>query len=263
MKTVVISDIHNHTDSAQMVLDKVDADEYVILGDVFDDFDDTPEDVYAVAKWLSDTVKRDDVTVLFGNHDMPYRFSNPTVWCPGFSDEKSRAINSAMSLDDWDKLQFYKYTQGWYLSHAGLHPDVFGHPLHGITPESIDTEIEKGLTHLMAGERAQFCRYGHRMGIRSYGGITWADWNSEFVPIVGINQIVGHTPHSCVRAKYIIANDKLKSHHHCVYQLLDPKPLSYYDSYNLCIDTQSDHYAIIEDGEVRVEDRWDLVDDDI
>ena len=256
MKTVVISDIHNHVENAQYVLDTEKADKYVILGDVFDDFDDTPEIVKGVAAWLAKTIERDDVIVLFGNHDMPYRFMNPHVWCPGFSKEKYIAINSEMSFDHWDKIRFYHYDQGWYISHAGLAEPIFSHPIHGITREWLDYEVDKGITHLLAGENARFVKMGSRMGLQTVGGLTWQDWNSEFRCVTGINQIVGHTPHSCVRVKYQLKANRGKEYgvynQHCVLSMFDQDPLDQYDSLNFCIDTGSRHYAVIQDGQIQI-----------
>jgi hypothetical protein len=42
-----------------------------------------------------------------------------------------------------------------------------------------------------------------RGGIARVGGVVWADWNTEFVPIEGLNQVVGHTPGDVVRTKML------------------------------------------------------------
>ena len=47
---------------------------------------------------------------------------------------------------------------------------------------------------LSVGNSHWFYRAGHaRYGDQKLGGIVWLDWDLEFKPIEGLNQIVGHT----------------------------------------------------------------------
>jgi hypothetical protein len=252
MKTVVIPDIHHNIDDAQWILDNEGADEYVLLGDIFDDFHDTPHISCRTATWLVDTLQRDDVICLWGNHDVPYRWSmNKHVWCPGFDHDKCRAINSKMTFDHWDKLKWYYKTQGFYLSHAGLCEEIFCHPVNGFSDEYVDWSIDRGMNHLSAGYDADFCRHGFRMGKQRVGGLIWADW-SELKPIKGINQIVGHSPAYETRVKYLRSDDKVVSGNYSVFER--NKPIVNIYSMNYCVDTMLDQYLIIQDGEVNIKE---------
>ena len=54
MKTLVVPDIHNKINVVQKILDKESSvDEVIFLGDWFDDFDDSVNDVVEVAKFLN------------------------------------------------------------------------------------------------------------------------------------------------------------------------------------------------------------------
>ena len=52
MRTLIIPDIHNHTQNADHWLQTQRYDRVVFLGDYFDDFHDTPGDVINTAGWL-------------------------------------------------------------------------------------------------------------------------------------------------------------------------------------------------------------------
>jgi len=260
MKTVVMADVHNYIDTAQFILDSEDADEYVFLGDIFDSFFDTEHIALKTAKWLETILNRDDCVVTWGNHDVPYRYTmNKWASCPGFNHEKCRAINSAIHYL-WDKFKWYYKTQGWYISHAGLHEDIFCHPVKGFSDEELDKVIEKGITHLNSGVDANHCRMGLRMGFGRVGGCTWADWD-EFKPIEGVNQIVGHTPHACARVKYL---KKHRSSHkqisiiNSIFENQKPSDDKIL-SLNYCIDCGGHKYAVIQDGKVEIKQNTMLI----
>jgi hypothetical protein len=118
------------------------------------------------------------------------------------------------------RFQLYTEVDGYFISHAGLHPfhDKYALRVH---PEII-------LAQLAEGKVDQCLRAGvSRGGNIRVGGIDWLDWD-EFEPIPGMNQICGHTPRPEVRYR---EGDR---------------------SRNFCIDTQLRHYAVIEDGQVTI-----------
>ncbi len=108
--------------------------------------------------------------------------------------------------DVWDKVKWYHFLDGkWLMSHGGLHklnvPDSikkyrkdrpkFVSELSGY----LDHEIRKGLQAGAEGVGSWVFNAGHaRWGQQRVGGITWCDFEREFFPVKGINQIVGHTP---------------------------------------------------------------------
>jgi hypothetical protein len=233
-----------------------EADEYVFLGDYFDNFGDGPSEAKKTATWLRKIIERDDTVCLWGNHDVPYRWClNRHVSCPGFDHDKSRMIGSIMNFDLWGELKWYYKTQGWYLSHAGFSEQVFGTAdrIVEFGDSYIDETISQGMKALDAGLDPRHARMGWRMGIMHDGGLTWMDWN-RFQPLLGINQIVGHTPHGSVRVKYL---KKWRNGHKAVsvvdhfFKDNSPKP-ERIASLNYCIDSANRldgrAYAVIEDG---------------
>lgn len=222
MKTLVISDIHNHVEWIEDFLSNQKYDKVVFLGDYFDNFGDDFTDVLETSVWLKHSLKFENRVHLFGNHDMSYAFpNNDYLFCPGWSEEKSNAVNSMMSGEDWKKLKLVEFVDGFALSHAGFHPALFRHPMKGMTQEHV---LKCCSTAMMEAESRQWSMYlqvGTRMGQHGYGGCIWLDW-SEFEPVQEIKQIVGHTPYINVRE-------------------IDG---------NYCMDTRNKHVGIIEDGKV-------------
>ena len=254
MKTVVIPDIHNFTGLADFALKNEPADEYVFLGDIFDNYKDNPQAAEKTAVWLKAILERSDCFVLFGNHDVPYRWpNNRYISCPGFTLEKCRVINSVISPRLWEKFRWFYKTQGWFMSHAGLHEKIFLYPGHGFSEPYLNEVITDGEQRLHEGHEAEHCRSGFRTGVMRVGGLTWADWG-EFEPIPGVNQIVGHTHYGRVRMKYarkhhlghktVCKELKLEE----LYTEGMPKAENLL-SVNFCVDTPG-AYAVIEDGQV-------------
>ena len=93
-----------------------------------------------------------------------------------------------------------------------------------------------------------------RGGQNQHGGMLWADW-SEFSPVSGVNQIVGHTPHGVpeVTVKFADGNVRYYNANEWVYNkaAVLAKQVS---SINYDMDTHLNHFAIITDGDVEI---WD------
>lgn len=228
MKTLVISDLHNHIDWVESCIAAELPDEVVFLGDYFDDLDDNANDASKTARWLRSSIEKPNRIHLWGNHDMPYGFPhNPYLACPGSTLDKLRAIKEHITKDHWGQLKLHCFTQGWLLSHAGISYANFSHPINGLTTCMVEVACESAL---QAAERGMWSIYlapGCRMGGPYHGGITWQDWFEEFEPVEGFHQIVGHTFGIAVRTVEVAG------------------------SLNYCIDCKNDYLTFIEDGKVR------------
>lgn len=205
-------------------------DRCIFLGDCLDDFGDSPDIARNTARWMRKTLHRKGVTMLLGNHDIPYMTNSKwhTV-CPGWTPEKHISVNEVLKPHHWNRFKLWTWCQGWLLSHAGFSiyedwtPQAHGMALADIRslcdgPDSVKPRT----THTTAIGRA-------RGGMNEIGGILWKDWDYEFRPIEGVNQLVGHTPHGEPQAKK--ATDGTLS---------------------VCLDTHTNHYAIIENGELEI-----------
>ena len=69
-----------------------------------------------------------------------------------------------------------------------------------------------------------------RGGLQKVGGILWAHWSRELKPLVGINQIVGHTPGNYPQVEYVPNKYDAKGT-------------------NWCLDCGGKYYGEIIDGE--------------
>ena len=266
-RILVISDIHNRHAKVQKLLETVEYDRCIMLGDFFDDFNDFPEDVRQTALWLRDTViPNKKITILTGNHCQSYIYSfNPNAWCTGFTKEKHAAIFSVLDYDTFRaNFKWFHVEQGFLFSHAGVTNKVWkeiqrmepeGTALFDVLHRWVD-KSDNGIRTLTA--MPLFEAGWSRGGRQANGGMTWADW-SEFGPISGVNQIVGHTPHKVPEINIQFDDGVVKRINAYDWAWNSEKLLTRnVTSLNFALDTHSHHFAIIEDGKVQLWD-WDLM----
>jgi len=198
MRTLIIPDIHNHTENAEHWLRGQRYDRVVFLGDYFDDFNDTPRDATNTARWLRGRMDATADIFLLGNHDAAYLFNGlPELACAGFTPMKSRAIHEVLGPRHWRRLQLAHFEQGWLMSHAGFHPVWVQEP----DVEKILGRCGKAMKLSERGVADPILGAGRdRGGLLRFGGPLWMDFDT-FVPIPGIHQLVGHTPGNAVREK--------------------------------------------------------------
>jgi Calcineurin-like phosphoesterase len=204
--TLIIPDIHHKWHHAEKIISSVGADEIIFLGDYFDDFNDAPEMVQETADWLVSSVNKPNRIHLFGNHDIHYAYTYRNFKSSGYEQWKNFIIQDTVSQEVWNKLKYYHFLDNrWLLTHAGLHKaNVPGSILKLKTNrKEFIAELSGHLDYsIIEGFKAAannvphwiFCAGGSRGGRQPVGGITWCDFEREFSPIEGINQIMGHTP---------------------------------------------------------------------
>lgn len=220
MKTIVIGDIHQRVDSVKSVLEaEKNYDEVVFLGDWFDSFYDPPKvaGFQETAEYLRylvmDHPNKSKFVFLVGNHDMSYIYNNKAssmtsihksieFYCSGFSTSKAKKFRKVFYDEGLRDPFFYKnfkivhQTQGWTLSHAGLHER------HIPVGKNADILINEIIPHVWKNFR-DFTVPHHwllsgagryRGGECFVGGALWLDWRAEFEASEHIGkQIVGHT----------------------------------------------------------------------
>ena len=202
MKILIIPDIHQRY---QQILPLIQAEEnnydlLLFLGDYFDNFNDTLDDVEQTALIIKEIVYNPKVKLLMGNHDLPYRFWSdcPRLRCSGNSIEKRETIRAILKEEDWKRMHLFhheidEFGREWYFTHAGISPS-FLRPFVGINKDTFTKDCQKALDCCKIGIVYDLLQAGlARGGNGVVGGITWLDWNDEFVPIPFYNQIVGHT----------------------------------------------------------------------
>lgn len=247
MKIIIISDLHNRVHWIESFLSSFPYryDKVIFLGDYFDDYNDTLNDIYITAKWLKQSLKNPDRIHLCGTHDLWYRFPyNPFIDVSGNTTEKEKVINNIITLSDWNRLKLFHYEQNFLMTHAGIHSYIIDeyiskdkNAFSQYTNDSLDTQqiidkivkpaTDKALQCVSKGHINSWLSVGFsRGGIQPVGGIIWLDWNEEFEPIPRLNQIIGHT------------------------ELKMPTEKSTKDSKNYNLDTKNQHVGILEDEEL-------------
>ena len=198
MSTLVIPDLHHHTENADRWLQSQRFDRVIFLGDYFDDFGDNVNDARRTATWLVRQMEQPNRVFLLGNHDAPYLFPDwAALYCPGFTKVKARGIREILRPEHWRRFQLSTVEHGWLISHAGFHPRFVA----GLDANGIGELSARALKNAARGVIDPILGAGlDRDGLQPVGGVLWMDWAS-LVPIAGIHQIVGHTPGHSVREK--------------------------------------------------------------
>ena len=241
MRSIVISDLHHRFQWVEPYLASQTYDEVIFIGDYFDNNRDTPADAAATAQWLKESLAKPHRIHLLGNHDIWYGYGCGYALCSGNTLEKKEAIGEILAPSDWEKMELCHLSQDYFFSHAGIHEHWFSHPVHGVYAEYAQRICCMGRNNLLVGNpdpifmagRARGGGYGQRPG-----GITWLDFNHEFKPIYGLNQIVGHTPH---------AGPEVKGTIKWMPNSIRPR------STNYCVDFNNKWVTIVENGVVTFE----------
>jgi hypothetical protein len=197
MKIIVIPDVHTHYEKAERIMQMYKkTHKFVLLGDYFDQFKDTPHDNELTAEWLKTSLKDENRVHLIGNHDFQY-FPWVKICCSGFSLEKKEAINKVLSIEDFDKLKFFHFENRCWFSHAGLTRHWFVNPMEDkITKDHIERKLNEAVDKVKGEGSLDNCIWASdtfRGGKHRKGGILWNDWRNLDL-ITGIYQVVGHTP---------------------------------------------------------------------
>lgn len=247
MKTLIVGDIHNKIDKAEKIVQSIPHDHVYFLGDYYDNFGDDWYAAKEVSKWLKWSLEQPNRTHLIGNHDVPYINPQCKMGKYGWDTGKQKAVDQIMPKEYWRKMKFHAWVDGWLLSHAGIHRSYFQNILNtGVKLEDLPSwldEQSQGAWEAIdaSGWHWYFAQGESRGGHNRFGGLLWLDFISEFSPILGLNQIVGHTRHlaDCIQddglsyGKQFYAIDTM-------------------ESLNYCIDNGLWCNAILEDGKVTV-----------
>jgi hypothetical protein len=202
-KLLIIPDQHTHYFKLERIISKFHkTHKFIWMGDEYDQFGDTPELNSSMAKFMKDTMNEfPDWVYLYGNHTVIYH-PHYSCMCSGFSNQKKTAINEVLTIEDWNKLKYFHYENGWWFSHAGITKYWFQNPMkEGITVENVQRIIDDAIVKLKVDDHnnAIWASSYTRGGTHQVGGIVWQDFRDlELIP--NFKQVVGHTPIKKIRA---------------------------------------------------------------
>lgn len=203
--TLIIPDTHLKHNRAERIINAVGADKIIFIGDYFDDYGDDPNQISETCEWFLDSINKPNRIHLIGNHDIHYMFNNSRLRCSGYEQWKYILINDIIPAKEWNKLKWYHVLdKQWLLSHAGLDKNHLPNEiakLHEDRPKFInsvtsylDEQIQAATKNIHISLKHWIVECGiSRGGSATSGGLIWCDYDDEFTPIKGLNQIVGHT----------------------------------------------------------------------
>ena len=196
-RTLIIPDIHNGYLTAEDIIRREGADRTVLLGDYFDSFGETEDDVNGTARWLASSLRMPGRTHLVGNHDLNYMTNNPRLRCSGFAGYKKFLIDR--HAIPWEMLRPFCYVGDYLCTHAGLSRQFFEEHSKTSLEEFMGESYEE-MWHIdEPGYKFRFLEAGvSRGGTTKNGGIVWCDYD-EFRDIKDQRQIFGHTRGPAVR----------------------------------------------------------------
>jgi hypothetical protein len=207
---LLIFDVHQNIKWVEAILKKEAGrfDHLILGGDYFDTTESNLPGPMETAEWLFGMHVRfgSRLTILLGNHDIQYREVESRVAqhqgagqrrygidaC--FTMSRAKRICRILQADFWNRCRFFQLVNGYLVSHAGVHPRYWP---KGVAPEESLEELETTCQRaLRFCDRMDFpiLHAGRsRGGEEEVGGITWLDWEDEFVDELPYPQIVGHT----------------------------------------------------------------------
>lgn len=245
MRTLIIPDIHNRTALAEKTIANERADLVIFLGDYFDSFYDHHLMAEETARWLRDSLQKENRVHLLGNHDLHYMVGTEVVRCSGFSHEKYREVNKIMQPDDWARIKYYYAQENVLFTHAGLHRKYFKEEFYiRSVCNFLFGSCQLGMIDCTNNEHNWVFNAGvARGGYFDVGGIVWCDFVREFkLQNNDIVQICGHTPGEIARRikrgkgrqmKYVVNNERF----------------ALADGGAFCLDSvRGNWYGIIENG---------------
>ena len=245
---LLCSDVHQNIDKLEYILEKEKYDIFVHLGDEFDSFNYNSEnDVTKTCDFIKKNIFKENYYFIWGNHTIQYLFDNHHTICSGYSREKNIFINDCFGSflpAIRDKFLWYLWIDGFLCSHAGINHRSFPFNQRISKPEIttwLDDQVNQAVPSLINGGRHWLYGAGEgRGGNQKIGGITWQDFRTEFEPIDGLKQIVGHSSHNRVVNHYSDGNLDLTT---CE---------------NLDIDCHLNEYLLISNGKLQIKSLKDL-----
>ncbi len=184
-----IGDLHGNLPFLKKVLEQYPDHRKIFLGDFVDSRLHTRDEELECLSTALTLVEEQKARALFGNHEWSYL--EPSMRCSGYEqsfDQRIAAYKPRMR----ELLEHFLWLpeQRILVTHAGLSFAIWQEC--GFTDDNFAGKL--GEWSLLPIQETPAGWIGMpRGGIDRVGGIYWCDWYSEFLPIPGLSQILGHT----------------------------------------------------------------------
>jgi hypothetical protein len=244
---LIVPDIHLQWECADRIIQHESWDRIWLLGDYFDDYNDTLKKVEATCQWLLRICEDRRICRLLGNHDVYYFCENKSYRGAGYRRDKHQVIQKYFSSRIIrEKFTLHGWARGYLLTHAGFS----GRWLRNFSQSLIDRYLQEAFDAMLSHELHPLLSIGaDRGGWNEIGGVTWCDWRN-FKPIAGVPQIIGHTYDKKVRyASFERHSCAGFNFDQCVagsFQEHENPTFTLHDEVSVCLDTNLRHYAIID-----------------
>lgn len=214
MKTetaLLIFDPHQDTDWIRRILKQEEGrfTHLLLGGDYFDAKSDRAGSLADISGLLHELLRDygDNLTLLWGNHDIQYlevipsqrQYRNPrnqNYKIPSnYTNNRAKKLSKLLHDDLLRKGQLFAQINGYIISHAGIAKQFWPSAisietslleLKKIADDALLNVADRSSSLLQAGQA--------RGGTQLIGGLTWLDFNEEFIDGLPWPQIFGHTP---------------------------------------------------------------------
>lgn len=223
LRTLLIPDIHQNYGFLESILEREPLDSFeriVLLGDYFDGREPThrgPDAARKTARLINQLEVKvgSRLTLLWGNHDVPYYLYQCANGRGGADHSEFRRLRRQMGLAPesqataeaiceewplsfWGKLRPFVRINRFVVSHAGIHLSLYPSKARSVAQalEILGKQWSEDFIKLRSGGipgplmDAGTVRGGERFEV---GGVTWLDWEQEFEDDLPFGQIVGHS----------------------------------------------------------------------
>lgn len=184
MKYIFIGDIHGKVDAVEKALSK--EGKKIFVGDFIDSFNKTPGQHGQCFRLVLDAIKAGEAEAIYGNHELSYLYQHHR--CSGYSLDRAQIM---WAYEAEIKEHFKPYIllkHNLLISHAGLSEHIW------VEENLTFGSLPQALAEWWPNMGSPMHRIGRaRGGMHKVGGMFWCDFNDEFEPITGLNQIFGHT----------------------------------------------------------------------
>jgi len=208
IKTITIGDLHGRDiwkkcADLKILMEfpnlKTDYDKYIFIGDYVDSFihsdkqiEDNLVDIILLKRNYPDKV-----ILLYGNHDLQYRFSYQEHGCSGYRTQMYVKLHNIFQ-ENRKLFQTAFQIKNYLWTHAGVHKGWYKNRFSKVIHDDKATLAEQ-LNELLYRNADCLFDVGHlRGGYRNVGGPYWVDKRMMNKPLEGYHQMTGHS-----KVKYI------------------------------------------------------------